>query len=121
MIAGPTFPARLVVNTIGVGGGISVEASDATGAAIQISDGLKRGDLFEIILLQIEGGSARWPSREDILRLRHVGRHHRARTIVLADWQKGHQPTLYRLSRRLGPEFDIRQVWNEVAPEEVFT
>jgi hypothetical protein len=84
------------------------------------SDGLKRGDLFEIVLLQIKGGSARWPSRDDILRLRQVARHHRARTIVLADWQKGQQPTLYTLARRLGQGFEPRAVWNEVAPEEVF-
>ena len=43
---------------------------------------LKRGDLFEIILLQIKGGSARWPSRNDILRLRQVARHHRATEVV---------------------------------------
>jgi hypothetical protein len=83
-------------------------------------DGLKRGDLFEIVLLQIKGGSARWPSRDDILRLRQVARHHRASCIVLADWQKGRQPTLYTLAGRLGQGFDPRGAWNEVAPEEVF-
>ena len=84
------------------------------------SDGLKRGDLFEIVLMQIKGGSARWPSREDLLRLRQVARHHRARTIVLADWQKGHQPTLYTLASRLGKEFEPRSAWTEVAAEDVF-
>ena len=56
-------------------------------------DDLKRGDLFEIILLQIKGGSARWPSRNDILRLRQVARHHRAtrdRVGRLAERQPAH-------------------------------
>ena len=81
---------------------------------------VKRGDLFEIVLLQIKGGSARWPSRNDILRLRQVARHHRATEIVLADWQRGSQPTLYRLSRRLGSDFDPKCVWHEVMADAVF-
>ena len=36
--------------------------------------GPKRGDLFEIVLVQIKGGTARSPSRDDILRLRKVAR-----------------------------------------------
>src|SRR5262245_9882791 len=32
----------------------------------------KRGDLFEIILIQIKGGGARGPKMDDILRLRTV-------------------------------------------------
>ena len=83
-------------------------------------DDLKRGDLFEIILLQIKGGSARWPSRNDILRLRQVARHHRATEVVLADWQKGNQPTLYRMTRRLGSGFDPKSVWTKVTAETVF-
>jgi hypothetical protein len=81
---------------------------------------VKRGDLFEIVLLQIKGGSARWPSRNDILRLRRVARHHRATEVVLADWQRGSQPTLYRLSRRLGCDFDPKCVWHEVLADAVF-
>jgi hypothetical protein len=81
---------------------------------------LKRGDLFEIVLLQIKGGSARWPSRNDILRLRQVARHHRATEIVLADWQRGAQPTLYRMARRLGSGFNPKSVWREVTAEAVF-
>ena len=84
------------------------------------ADGLKRGDLFEMILVQIKGGTARWPSREDILRLRQVARHHRASAVVLADWQKGRQPTLHTLASRLGKEFEPRAVWTEVAAEDVF-
>ena len=82
--------------------------------------GLKRGDLFEIVLVQIKGGSARWPSRNDILRLRQVARHYHARAVVLADWQRGSQPTLYKLTKRLGGTFDPRDVWRGVTPELVF-
>ena len=32
----------------------------------------KRGDLFEIILIQIKGGGARWPNAEDIRQLHAV-------------------------------------------------
>ena len=49
----------------------------------------KRGDLFEIILIQIKGGGARWPNAEDIRRLRAVANFYRARDVVLAAWIKG--------------------------------
>ena len=84
------------------------------------SAGLKRGDLFEIVLVQIKGGSARWPTGADILRLQQVARRYHAAAVVLADWQKGRQPTIYRLPARLPRGFDQRSVWIEVAPEEVF-
>jgi len=44
---------------------------------------LKRGDLFEIVLVQMKGGSARVPSIEERRRLRLVARQYRAREIVL--------------------------------------
>ena len=40
----------------------------------QPKSGLKRGDLFEIILIQAKGGSAAWPSADDIRRLRIVAK-----------------------------------------------
>src|SRR5262245_868219 len=45
----------------------------------------KRGDLFEIILIQIKGGGAHRPKMEDIQRLRAVAKHYRARDVVLAE------------------------------------
>ena len=50
---------------------------------------LKRGDLFEIILVQVKGGSARPPTREDRIRLREVARQYSARAVVLFEWKKG--------------------------------
>ncbi|MGH9957547.1 MAG: hypothetical protein ACREBC_10535 [Pyrinomonadaceae bacterium] len=50
---------------------------------------LKRGDLFDIVLIQIKGGSPRGPSAEDKLRLREVANQYRARAIVQFQWQRG--------------------------------
>lgn len=82
--------------------------------------GFKRGDLLEVVLLQIKGDAARWPSRSDIERLRLVARHHHAKAVVLAVWQKGAQPTLYRLRSRVHGAGGPRSAWDSVSPEEVF-
>ena len=82
--------------------------------------GLKRGDLFEVVLVQIKGGTARLPSRDDILRLRQVARHYQAKAVVLVSWKKGSQPTIYALSKRLGDDCKPSEAWREVAPEVVF-
>src|SRR5262245_53357038 len=50
---------------------------------------LKRGDLFEIILIQVKGGTARSPTKEDCIRLREVARRYAARSVVLFEWKKG--------------------------------
>jgi hypothetical protein len=39
MIAGPTYPARLVINTEGEGGGVQVNAAETGSASIQIESG----------------------------------------------------------------------------------
>lgn len=72
---------------------------------------LKRGDLFEIVLIQIKGGSAREPTREDIARLKAVARHHRAKAIVLAKWKRGKTLNLCRLR-------GLR--WEPASPGEIF-
>jgi hypothetical protein len=51
--------------------------------------GTKRGDTFQIILIQTKGGSAARPTREDGRRLRKVAQHHGACAILLATWRKG--------------------------------
>jgi hypothetical protein len=61
---------------------------------------LKRGDLFEIILVQVKGGAARSPTRDDCLRLRAVARHYRARDVVLFEWKKGVSWRFSILNRR---------------------
>jgi hypothetical protein len=53
------------------------------------SNGTKRGDCFQIILIQVKGGHAARPTAEDALRLGAVARRHCARTVLLATWKKG--------------------------------
>jgi hypothetical protein len=49
---------------------------------------LKSGDLFEIILVQMKGGSARKPVPLDIKRLKAVAERYGAKEIVLFEWNK---------------------------------
>lgn len=51
-------------------------------------EGLKRGDLFEIMIIQIKGGKAKPPSLSDIQRLKLVAAYYRAKHIVLYEWEK---------------------------------
>ncbi|MBL8796765.1 MAG: hypothetical protein JNM56_22890, partial [Planctomycetia bacterium] len=60
-------------------------------------NGLKRGDLFELILIQAKGGSARRPDPADIRRLRQVGEEYGAKAVLLAEWIKGQAPVFSRL------------------------
>ena len=60
-------------------------------------EGLKRGDLFDIVLIQTKGGSAAPPSTDDIHRLKAVAKYHKANAVVLAEWKIGSKPNLYRL------------------------
>jgi hypothetical protein len=50
---------------------------------------LKRGDLFDIILIQMKGGGARTPGDAELHRLRQVARHYHARKVVLFEWRLG--------------------------------
>jgi hypothetical protein len=60
---------------------------------------LKRGDLFDVILIQIKGGGARGPTADDVARLKRVKRRYRARAIVLFTWKKGCASTFEVLGR----------------------
>lgn len=73
--------------------------------------GLKRGDLFDIVLIQTKGGRAKSPSTSDIGRLTRVAAYHHARAIVLAVWKKGKSPELYHLTNK---------TWLIVKPEHIF-
>ena len=81
---------------------------------------LKRGDLFEIILLQIKGGSAPWPSSEDIKRLRIVRRRYGAKAIVLTHWGKGRMPDVYELKKTIRTDVGVRDAWKLLpSPQEL--
>ena len=73
--------------------------------------GLKRGDLFDIVLIQTKGGTAPRPTIDDIGRLSRVARHHRAKAIVLAEWRQGKTPDLFRLERNQ---------WQPAKPVDIF-
>lgn len=47
---------------------------------------VKRYDLFDIILIQVKGGGAAWPSGSDIDRLQAVKALYRANKVVLYQW-----------------------------------
>ena len=64
------------------------------------NESLKRGDLFEIILIQIKGGSAPEPTQDDCIRLKEVARIYRAKSIVQFQWKKGVSSTFLELDRR---------------------
>lgn len=50
-----------------------------------------------MILLQVKGGNARWPTARDINRLRAVKDRYNARAVLLAAWKPGTQPLFYSL------------------------
>jgi hypothetical protein len=73
---------------------------------------LKRGDLFDIVLIQIKGGSAPEPTRDDCLRLREVKRLYRAKEVVQFQWRKGKSSKFFCLGRNLE--------WNPTSSEDLF-
>lgn len=73
---------------------------------------LKRGDLFEIVLVQVKGGSARGPTAADVLRLREVSRYYRAKAVVQFQWQNGRRSQFSVLQRN--------GTWKEATGSEVF-
>jgi hypothetical protein len=60
--------------------------------------GTKRGDTFQIILIQVKSGQAARPTEEDSNRLRAVARHHGAHQVLLATWKQGKAATFEFLS-----------------------
>ncbi|HLY59363.1 MAG TPA: hypothetical protein VKV95_01210 [Terriglobia bacterium] len=60
--------------------------------------GTKRGDTFQIILIQVKGGSAARPTDDDRDRLRKVAQRHDACGILLATWKKGKSANFFFLA-----------------------
>ncbi|MCX6909611.1 MAG: hypothetical protein NTY01_16420 [Verrucomicrobia bacterium] len=77
----------------------------------QEGTGLKRGDLFEIVLIQTKGGTSPRHTHDDIARLYRVAQHHRAKAIVLAEWRRGEKLDLFRLEDN---------EWEPVNPADIF-
>jgi hypothetical protein len=77
----------------------------------------KRGDLFEIILIQIKGSGAKRPDKSEIKRLRDVAQYYNARAVVLAEWVKGNDVQFYWLiNYRAAP----KKAWGLVDPGVLF-
>src|SRR3954447_26600889 len=62
---------------------------------------LRRGDLFDIILIQLKGGSARRPNMEEKRRLQEVAEHYRAKEVVLFEWKRGKSTAFHTLGHSL--------------------
>jgi hypothetical protein len=102
-----------IVNFTGLQGGESTGIVDLL--AIRKDHrvvGFPGGDWFEMILIQVKGGSARWPNGSDILRLRAVADRYRARDVVLAEHKSGSQPMFFRL-KRTTPQITTPEAWVE--------
>ncbi len=78
-----------------------------------------RGDLFEIVLLQVKGGKARYPTGPDVARLLAVKDYHRAERVLLAEWKPAEKLCLYELTdpNHVEPS-EIRE--KKVAASDVF-
>jgi hypothetical protein len=82
-------------------------------------DGLKRGDIFEIMLIQVKGGGAAWPTPDDVRRLVKVGHLYAAKAVILAAWKKGKHAELYELDMACDPEGE--SCWARIdKPAELF-
>ena len=77
----------------------------------------KRGDLFEIILIQIKGGGARRPKLDDGRRLHAVARQYSARDVVLAEWVKESRLKFHKLAKN---HRNLERAWEEVDPGILF-
>ena len=73
---------------------------------------LKRGDLFEVVLIQTKGGTAPRPTHEDVSRLSKVARHYGAE-VVLAEWKKGKQPDLSKLKGKDWVHVEAANIFNK--------
>jgi hypothetical protein len=75
-------------------------------------DLLRSGDLFDIILIQMKGGSARRPSAIEIQRLIAVARRYHAKGIVLFVWKRAKGCDFYKLTDRAS--------WTLSSAKEIF-
>jgi hypothetical protein len=76
-----------------------------------------RGDLFEIILIQIKGGRAKRPEKREIRRLSAVAKYYNAKDVVLAEWVKGNH---VKFSWLVNDRADPKKAWGEVDLGVVF-
>ena len=56
-----------------------------------VDEAFNRGDLFDVVLIQVKGGAALLPSVSDIRRLRQVAAYYNAKAVLLSQWKRGRQ------------------------------
>jgi hypothetical protein len=74
--------------------------------------GLGRGDVLQIVLIQVKGGLAPKPTANDWRRLRAVADRHGATEILLAAWSKGKAAQFFRPD---GNATSGRMCWRELS------
>ena len=92
-----------LVTFCGVRGGESVGIVDLLAIRKNhrpIGNRFARGDLFDIVLIQVKGGSAPYPSSAEVVRLRQVASIYKARAVLLARWNKGKQVEFFSLRKK---------------------
>jgi hypothetical protein len=72
--------------------------------------GLKRGDLFEVVLIQTKGGASARPTSEDVSRLSKVAKYYAAK-VVLAEWKRGEQLEIFELKRKKWASIDAAKIF----------
>ena len=75
------------------------------------TDGTKRGDALQIILIQVKGGSAAMPTAQDGKRLRVVAKRYHARHVLPAVWKKGSAARFFSLRPKA---IEAGREWSEV-------
>jgi hypothetical protein len=96
----------------GSGGGVVDLVAIRKSTADPSCHPLRPGDLFDIILIQMKGGSAKLPSLADRERLRAVAESYNARAVVLFEWSKATKAAFSVLTH------DLR--WEESTCAEIF-
>lgn len=99
-VASAPFPRWHLLTFAGQGGGESRGVVDMIAIRKDHAsprNGLKRGDTFQIILIQVKGGYAAMPTAEDGKRLRIVAKKHGACAVLLATWKKGKAARFFSL------------------------
>lgn len=67
---------------------------------------LKHLDIFDIMLIQVKGGSAPMPTADDIVRMEVVADHYHACNVLLYQWnEKNKQATGFRVLNRDAHQF----------------
>lgn len=78
-----------------------------------------RGDLFEMLFIQVKGGGARPPTLADVERLKRAATHHRATAVILCEWKQGERLVVSRLRRCQKPK-SVRDAWVPITDAAAF-